>query len=244
MSHPLRASRAPFEGATPADRRSRICGVRLVATGVALAVSLAAWAQESSPISPAERRLFVDDHLSSLHAPTTLRYAFVKTGTLEPGRRDELSIVLRPGGDGRCCVASGGFAGEQEAPLPQIEDAKANPVVLHFLERDVREMRRLTGGQPTYFRKRLRLSLADAATLQDTTVRYRGQTLPAVEVRVTPYADDPMRTRYERFAAKQYVFVLAAGVPGGVVELRSSVPGPTTDGTPLLQETLTLQDDR
>ena len=209
MNHPLRASRAPFEGATPADRRSRICGVRLVATAVALAISVAAWAQESSPISQAERRLFVDDHLSNLHAPTTLRYAFVKTGTLEPGRRDELSIVLRPGGDGRCCVASGGFAGEQEAPLPQIEDAKANPVHLRIRHR-----------------------------------RGRGQMLPAVELRVTPYADDPMRGRYERFAAKQYVFVLADGVPGGVVEMRSSVPGPTADGAPLLQETLTLQDDK
>ncbi|HEV8312999.1 MAG TPA: hypothetical protein VGQ23_08035 [Burkholderiaceae bacterium] len=216
----------------------------MVALAIALALQWPAAAQAPSPISQAERRLFVDDHLRDVHAPTTLHYAFVKTGTLEPGRRDELSVMLRPGGDGRCCVASGGFAGEQEAPLPQIEDAKANPVVLHFLERDVREMRRLTGGQPNYFRKRLRLSLADAATLKDTMVRYRGQMLPAVELRVTPYADDPMRGRYERFAAKQYVFVLADGVPGGVVELRSSVPGPTADGAPLLQETLTLQDDK
>ena len=30
MDHPLRASRAPFEGAIPADRQSRIRGIRLV----------------------------------------------------------------------------------------------------------------------------------------------------------------------------------------------------------------------
>jgi hypothetical protein len=214
----------------------------LLALAVALAAPhalAAADAPASAPMSQAERRLFVDHHLHDIRPPATLRYGFVKVGPLEPGRRDELRVALRAGADGRCCVATGGFAGEpRRLPLPQIDGATANPVVLYFLEHDVREMQRLTHGQPNYFRKRIRLSLADAATLQDTTIDYRGRALPAVELRITPYVDDPMRARYERFAAKEYVFVLAAGVPGGVYQLRTRLPSP--DGAPLLEETLTL----
>jgi hypothetical protein len=197
----------------------------------------------SPPMSQAERRLFVDPHLQDIRPPATLRYRFVKAGSLEAGRRDELQVALRAAADGRCCDATGGFVGEpQRLPLPRIDGATANPVVLYFLEHDMREMQRLTRGQPNYFRKRIRLALADAATSRDTTVEYRGRALPAVELRIAPYADDPMRARYERFAAKEYVFVLAAGVPGGVVQLRTRLASP--DGAALLEETLTLDDSQ
>jgi len=195
----------------------------------------------AAPISQAERRLFVDDHLSGVQAPTTLSYDFAKAGSLEPGHRDELRLALNAGSAGKCCVATGQFARDPSRwSLPRIEGATANPVVLYFLEHDVREMNRLTGGQPNYFRKRIRLSLVDAATLGETTIQYRGRSVPAVEIRVTPYAHDPMRARYERFASKQYVFVLADGVPGGVYQLRTVLP--SADGSPLIDESLTLKD--
>lgn len=219
---------------------------RLFVIAVVLAAPHALAADDNPPASPmsqAERRLFVDPHLKDIRPPTTLRYRFVKAGSLEAGRRDELHMALRAGTDGRCCDATGRFVGEpQRLPLPGIEGASSNPIVLYFLEHDVREMQRLTRGQPNYFRKRIRLALADAATSRDTTIDYRGRALPAVELRIAPYADDPMRARYERFAAKEYVFVLAAGVPGGVHQLRTRLASP--DGAVLLEETLTLDDSQ
>lgn len=199
----------------------------------------------AAPISLAERRLFTEHHLQGLRAPATLRYGFVKGGSLEAGYHDQVQLRLGAGRNGGCCAASGSFlSGSRQVGVPEVEDAKANPVILYFLEHDVREMHRLTKGQPNYFRKRIRLALVDAAQLKDTVVRYQGRDVNAQEVHVKPYADDPMRARYERFAEKQYTFVLSSAVPGGVYQVRSLLPGARPADTPLLEETLTLEDTR
>ncbi|HEY2927189.1 hypothetical protein [Piscinibacter sp.] len=204
---------------------------------------LAAQAPGAPAMSIAEHQLFADHHLRNVRPPTTLRYGYIKTGSLEPGVRDEVQLMLRPARDGSCCVATGNFLDAQHGvALPEIDDARANPVVLYFLEHEVREMHRRTQGQPNYFRKRIRLSLADAATIKDTQIRFQGRELPAQEVRIEPYADDPMRARYQRFAAKQYIFVIAAAVPGGVYQMRTVLPGAQSDAAPLLEEALTLED--
>ena len=43
---------------------------------------------------------------------------------------------------------------------------EGNPVLLYFLERDIREMERLTGGKSGYFRKAIRLALARSASVE------------------------------------------------------------------------------
>ena len=43
MDHPLRPSAAPFEGATPADRQSRIRGVHLAASKERIEKAKADW---------------------------------------------------------------------------------------------------------------------------------------------------------------------------------------------------------
>ena len=223
---------------------SRRCA--LVALAWATAPRVLATQTPSPPaMSIAEQRLFADHHLRNVRPPTTLHYSYVKAGSLEQGFRDEVRLMLRSAGDGRCCVATGSFLeAHQRLALPEIDDARANPVVLYFLEHDVREMHRRTQGSPTYFRKRIRLSLAEAATVKDTVIRYQGRELPAQEVCIAPYADDPMRARYPRFAGKQYVFVMAAAAPGGVVQIRTVLPGAPADTTPVLEEALTLEEAR
>jgi len=221
---------------------SRRCALAALAWAATPRV-LATQAPSPPAMSIAEQRLFADHHLRNVWPPTTLRYSYVKAGSLERGFRDEVRLMLRYAGDGRCCVATGSFLeAHHRLALPEIDDARANPVVLYFLEHEVREMHRRTQGSQNHFRKRIRLSLADAATLEDTVIRYQGRELPAQEVRIEPYADDPMRARYQRFAAKQYVFVMAAGVPGGVVQIRTALPGAPADTTPVLEEALTLEE--
>lgn len=213
---------------------SRVAPLLLLA-----AFGAAACAQGPAPASAAERLIFVDPQLRNVKLPATLHYAFKRTGSLEPVFDDDVSIELRTRGGGGCCAADGRFlSGERELALPPIDDAQANPVTLFFLEHDVRDMQRRTGGQQAHFRRRIRLALAEAAKVSDTTVRYRGRDWPAKEVRISPYLDDPNRARFPRYADKEYVFVLAADVPGGVAQLRTRVPG---DGAaPLIEETLTL----
>jgi hypothetical protein len=198
----------------------------------------------AAEISPAENLLFLDGHLAGVHPPASLHYRFEETLGGGPERKSELELALKAGSKGACCdVAAKETGGPAFAVLPPVEDAKANPVILYFLERDIRQMQGLTGGQSSYFRRLIRLSLAEDATLRDTTVRYRGRDWPAREILVEPYRDDPRRDQYAALAAKTYRFVLAPGLPGGVYQIGALVPAAAGGAAPLAQTLLTLVEE-
>lgn len=211
---------------------------------LAVAALLSMPAVAADNFSDAERALFMSNHLAALKPPTTLRYGFRRSGSLEAGFDDKVSLTLTPQADGTCCAAKVTFLeGPRRLSLPDVESAQGNPVILYFLERDVREMNRLTKGQASYFRKRIRMAVFQGATVRDTEVRYAGKQVPAREISVTPYSDDPLRVRFENLAVKQYVFTLSDAVPGGVYAIRSRVAGPAGAGgdtTPLLLEELLI----
>jgi hypothetical protein len=191
-------------------------------------------------VSPAEKALFVTDHLGTLKPPTTLRYSFRKSGTLEPGFDDKVLVSLRAQPDGRCCTAAAEFlSGSRRLTLPEVESAQGNPVILYFLERDIREMQRLTKGQQNYFRKRIRMAVYQGATMSEVSASYLGRSVAAREITVAPYLDDPLRARFETLAGKRYVFTLSDQVPGGVAGIRTQVD--SAGAPPLLVEEMTLE---
>lgn len=209
--------------------------------GAALALTLLggpAPAAAAEDYSEAERALFMSNQIGNVKPPTTLRYRYRKAGSLEPGFDDRVEVALRAQPGGGCCAASAQFlTGERRLSLPEVEAAEANPVILYFLERDVREMQRLTKGQQAYFRKRIRMAVYQSATVRPVTLSWQGREVPGREIVISPYADDPMRARFEKLADKQYVFTLSDAVPGGVYALRSRVAG-TAGAEALLEEEL------
>ena len=110
--------------------------------------------------------------------------------------------------------------------MSDIDAANANPVILFFLEREVREMHRLTGGSVNYYRKRIRMALAEGGQVEAVTLDLGPRRIAATEIHIAPYRDDPARSRYEKFAEKTYIFTLSDDVPGKVVELRSELSAP------------------
>ena len=224
----------------------RICAARLLAA-IALVFPLAAACADEPPrdYSPAERALFMTDQFAKLRPPTTLRYRYQRSGTLSPAFVDQVSIALKPqASSGRCCDASGEFlSGERRVELPPVEGASGNPVTLFFLERDVREMQRLTTGKSAYFRKRIRMAIYQGAQQRAVTLNYRGKNIAGQEYAITPYVDDPNRARFEQLANKRYVFLLSDAVPGGVYGIRVRAVDPaakTADAPPLLDEELLI----
>ena len=192
--------------------------------------------------SAAEQALFVTNHLSALKPSTTLHYSFRKSGSLEPGFDDSAAIALSAQPDGKCCAAMAEFlSGPRRLALPAIEAAQGNPVILYFLERDIREMQRLTKGQPNYFRKRIRMAVADAATITEVTLPFQGRNVAAKQIAITPYADDPLRARFEQLTNKRYVFTLSDAVPGGVLSIRTQVDAAAAGTPPLLAEEMALE---
>jgi hypothetical protein len=215
----------------------------LAAAAIVLPGAAARAEEPAKDFSPAERALFMTDQFAKLRPPMTLRYRFHRSGSLEPAFDDKVSIALKAQGGGKCCDATGEFlSGERKLELPPIEGATGNPVTLFFLERDVREMQRLTTGKSPYFRKRIRMAIYQGAQQRAVTLRYRGKTVAGQEFAITPYVDDPNRPRFEQFANKRYVFTLSDAVPGGVYGIRALVADAAkgADAPPLLAEELLI----
>jgi hypothetical protein len=176
----------------------------------------------AQPVSPAETLLFETDHLARTKAPATLTYDFRKVSNVEAGFTDTVELGLTREG-GRVHARLRFLSGERQREVPDIDDVHGNPVLLGFLERDIAEMKRLTGGSTTYFRKRIRMALAQGAQLTRQPISFQGKTHDARVVRIQPYLDDPLHARFEQYVRKTYTFVLSEEVPGGVYRIATSL---------------------
>lgn len=192
--------------------------------------------------STAETLLFFTNHLGEISRPNTLRYSFKKEGALEPGFQDQVQIFIeRVGQDGTKFVSTKFLSGEREKNFPPVENARGNPVLMYFLTRDVFEMQRLTGGNWRYFKRLISQAFAESAEVRAVKFDYNGKQISGTEIKIAPYVNDPKRERYQRFAGKYYVFVLAPGVPGGIYQIRTVVPSEGGgEAKPLIEETMTF----
>lgn len=201
--------------------------MRLPALLLAMLAPGAACAQAVSPepapaISSAETLLFETDHLAGVKMPAVLVYRFSKVSNIEPGFRDEIRLELARRG-GQTSATLHFLSGAHKQDIPALESARGNPVLLGFLERDIGEMQRLTGGAAGYFRKRIRMALADSAQVSTQSVTYQGKAVAAQIVRIQPYLHDPMHAHFEPYVRKTYTFIFSKRVPGGVYQLSSSL---------------------
>lgn len=191
--------------------------------------------------SAAERLLFMTPQLRGLQPPQQLRYAFDKAGSFEAPFVATVTVSLSAKDGGLCCDAKGTFlSGARQLAVPDVPDAEGNPVVLYFLEHDVREMKRLTRGSENHFRKRIRMAIYNAAEVREVSLPYLGRTIQGKEIAISPFLDDPNRPKYEKFATKDYRFTLSEAVPGGVYGIRTTIPGASTAAPALIVETLLI----
>jgi hypothetical protein len=219
-----------------------------------IALAGAAYAQAPAPVAPApgssapseaEQLMFMHEHLAAQRQPQVIRYAYVADAAGQPQVTDRAVLTLATDASGRCCHVHGDYlSGRLAVSLPDIPDARANPVLLYFLEGEVRLLQRTTSGQAAHFRRRIRQALADSATVSNGTVHWGGRSLPAKTVRIAPFLDDPYRVRFEEQAATEYAFVLADAVPGGVYAMTATVPGKAGGAGPLARRSLTIEDSK
>lgn len=217
-------------GPDPDSRPGALFGGRpgsgLGAALLLLFVSAAAGAQ---PVSPAEVLLFETDHLARMKAPATLVYEFRRQSNVEPPFTDSVQLDVSRN-QGQVNAVMRFLSGERKRDLPKVDDAHGNPVLLGFLERDIAEMKRLTGGSVGYFRKRIRLALANGAQVTPQRITYDGKTVEAKAVRIQPYLDDPLHARFENYVRKTYTFVLSDQVPGGLYRVSTTLANAAGSG--------------
>jgi hypothetical protein len=230
----MTVSFSPGLTAGPIARLLGIIGYLLVAHGAA-----------AQAISEAETLLFQTNHLKQVSPPARLTYTFRKVSNVEPGFEDGVRVdVSSSKGDAAAVVAMQFLSGSRKRPTPELENPQGNPVLLGFLERDIAEMKRLTGGATNYFRKRIRLALAESASVTGYSFTFHGKPMQGKVVRIQPYLGDPLHERFEKYVNKSYVFVLSDQLPGGIYQLKTSLSSPAgtmpVAGRAVMDETLTL----
>lgn len=223
--------------------RFRVVGLVLAFTCAPAFAQNPEQASPSQPISQAETLLFMSNHLKGAKLPAHFDYTFRRDGTMEANFDDSVQMDLKPKGkDGGNLATARFLSGNRNVKYPPVENAEGNPIVLWFLDRDINEMERLTGGKAPYFRKRIRLALVDKAEVRPVKFAFGGKEVSGTEVRISPYLEDPNKAKFGKVStSKYYVFTLSDQVPGGIYQIRAVVPEDgAADGKPLIDETLTF----
>jgi hypothetical protein len=195
---------------------------------VAAAVLLPVRAADDRPLSAAQIALFESDHLAAIKHPATLEYIFRHDGS-EP-YQDTVALVLREvQPDGSKDISVEFLSGDRRMEFSPVTRFHGNPLIMYFLEWDVRRMHETTGGSNLYFRNRIREAFVDQAEIDHTSITLDGRPQPATAITLQPYRHDPGIERYAAFRDKRYRFVLSDAVPGMVYEIEAMLPGAGAD---------------
>jgi len=195
--------------------------------------------RENYQLTQAQKLLFDTPHLSNLLAGDTVSYNYARSGTLEPAFEDRAELVIDAVlEDQRRSLETSFLSGERRIPFASGNGFHGNPLIMLFLERDAREMSRLTGGTATYFRNRIRHALAKPDVVTESVrVPFAGEEISGTRVELVPFSEDPLLDRFAAFAGKRYTFIVSAQMPGGIYRLESVAP-PPTGNEPVIRETL------
>ena len=178
---------------------------------------------DQPPLSAAQIALFGSDHLAEIKSPAILDYSFQHAGS-EPYEDNVALALSEVHSDGSKDVSVEFLTGEHRMEFSPVSRFHGNPLIMYFLEWDVRGMHKLTGGSALYFRNRIREAFVDQAEIADTSITVNGRTEPATAITMQPYQHDPGIERYTAFRDKSYRFVLSPAVPGQIWEIKASLP--------------------
>jgi hypothetical protein len=175
---------------------------------------------DTDAVTAAEQLLFQTDHMANVRAPSRLEYRYSHEGENPASDRVTLSI------DEKRSVLADYLTGSRHVAFPGVDDAHGNPLLLYFLEDDLREMGLRTNGRPDYFRRLIRRAMARPdVKVEATEVSVDGKKLPAQRVVIEPFRSDPNApVHYPALVGKSYEFVLSPALPGQVAMLATHVP--------------------
>lgn len=189
--------------------------------------------------------LFDKSHMKNIEQPGTITYNYKKESFVEDSRNDQVQVMVSNiRNTGRRDIAFEFFTGEYKRPYEPMENQRGNGVFALYLEYDIHEMQRLTGGEWRYFQRKLRWSFAEGGDKKEVDIDYNGKTVKGVQYTVQPYVNDPKNARYKLYANKYYIFTMSEAIPGEIYQVRTVVPDGKTwsEGEPaLVDESITFE---
>ncbi len=194
--------------------------------------------------SEVNNQLFDKAHLKNISKPVTLHYKYKKQSFIDGNREDTIDVVVTNiRNTGRRDTHYNFFTGKFNRPYQDRKNQQGNGVFVYFLEFDVHEMKRLTGGDNAYFQRKIRWALAKGAKTKEIEIDYQGKKVKAMQYVIQPYINDPKNARYSLYSGKYYIFTLSEDIPGEIYQVRTIVPDGKTwqeGDDALTEETLTF----
>lgn len=198
---------------------------------------------EGFEFSEMEVQLWQTNHLENIKSPARLYYEFSKTGSYEEGFDDSIYLdVLQLNDDGSKNTNLQFFSGERKQTIrpDNVTNITGNPVLGIFLQGDMYEMDRFTGGSWRHFMKQMKISFREEGKVEPVTFEYNGKTINGKKYSVQPFLKDERRRQYEEFANKIYEFTFSEEVPGQLYEIHTLIAGKEGDTEPYVEEKITL----
>jgi hypothetical protein len=195
--------------------------------------------QAVTGFSEVNNELFDKAHLKNITEPGTLHYAYKKTSFIDGEREDTIDVdVTNIRNTGRRDTHFKFFTEEHNRPYQDRNNQQGNGIFVLYLEFDIHELERLTGGDWPYFQRKIRWALAHGAEKKEVDIDYQGEKIKGYQFMIQPFINDPKNQRYSLYKGKYYFFTLSEAIPGEIYQVRTVVPDGTTwsDGDEFLTE--------
>ncbi len=192
--------------------------------------------------------LFETPYLADVEPQSVIVYDFELTSVDETrfgkGFADTIRLHVDASGDDAAqrTATLDVFSGQRERKIGPLPRTQGNPVLMVILEQDTFELQRATGGQPAYFRNRIRAALRDKATIAKETIAFGGADAAAHRITIMPYKGDANFAKVPEIADTVYEFVVSEKVPGGILSITSTVPAPEGNGKTLKKKVMAFSE--
>ena len=175
--------------------------------------------------SDVNNELFDQANLKNILKPATLHYKYKKQSYIDGDREDTIDVIVTNiRNTGRRDTRFEFFTGEYKRPYQDRNNQQGNGIFVLYLEFDIRELDRLTGGEWAYFQRKIRWALSKGAKSEEIEVDYQGNKVKAMQYTIQPFINDPKNARYTLYASKYYIFTLSEEIPGEIYQIRTIVP--------------------
>lgn len=205
---------------------------RYALTSAVLLAAVIPWSATAQDDRPSAQSLLFDaNYLLPLKAPSRIIYRYEQAAA-DPqiyGANFQDQVALRlnpaPAGAGEKDVTIEMFTGDRQRLVGPLTQVAGNPIIMAFLERDLMQMSRQAGGSAVFYRNVIRLAFREKALLEPATFSWQGRDFTGTKVTIQPFANEPNAVSLQAFSAKTYSFTVSDAVPGGLYELRATLPG-------------------
>lgn len=169
--------------------------------------------------------LFNTPHMLLITRPGRLNYQYRKTAINAADKTGNVSVEITAIVENGVSDQVYYFLGaDNTGPAQQRKQVTGNAIFMLFLEQDIHEMERQTGGSWRHFQRRIRWAMAAGAQKKEVIINYQNKKVKATQYTIQPYVNDDNIERYGIYLNKYYIFTLSDQIPGTIYQVRTIVP--------------------